>query len=195
MMDQLIAVDLILSRVSPIRLAEPGPDAEATQRIVAAGLRAPDHGQLRPWKFLLIEGEARVAFGALLAESLRRRQPDVSGDALQTEAAKALRAPLLIVAAAMPRDTSRIPAIEQVAATAAAVQNMMLAAHSLGFGAFWRTGPAAYDVHLAKALGLLETDQIVAFIYVGSIAVPGKPKLPRPDGVVAVWTGAAHAVA
>jgi len=189
MQQDMNAVDVILGRVSPIRLAEPGPSASETDRIVAAGLRAPDHGQLRPWKFLLVRGEAREAFGKLTAESLRRRQPASSDEALRMEAAKALRAPLLIVAAATPRNTVKVPAIEQVAATAAAVENMLIAAHALGYGGFWRTGAAAYDPLFIKALGLDEGDQIVGFIYVGNIAVPGKPKYPQADGVVEVWTG------
>ncbi len=189
------AVDVIMSRVSPLRLAEPGPGASETEAIVAAGLRAPDHGQLRPWKFLLVRGEAREAFGRLMAESLRRRQPESSDEALRMEAAKALRAPLLIVAAATPRPTGKVPAVEQVAATAAAVQNMLIAAHAMGYGGFWRTGPVAYDPDFIKALGLAESDQIVGFIYVGSIATPGRPKSAQPDGVVEVWTGAGRTAA
>jgi nitroreductase len=183
------AVEVILGRVSPIRLAEPGPDAGETDRIVAAGLRAPDHGQLRPWKFLLVRGEAREAFGKLMADSLRRRQPATSDEALRMEAAKALRAPLIIVAAATPRNIAKVPAIEQVAATAAAVENMLIAAHAMGYGGFWRTGATAYDPLFIKSLGLAESDQIVGFVYVGNIATPGKPKYPQPDGVVEIWTG------
>jgi len=189
------AVDVILGRVSPIRLAEPGPSASETDRIVAAGLRAPDHGQLRPWKFLVVRGEAREAFGKLIAESLRRRQPGSSDEALRMEAAKALRAPLLIVAVATPRNTNKVPAIEQVAATAAAVENMLIAAHAMGYGGFWRTGLVAYDPLFIQALGLAESDMIVGFVYLGNIATPGKPKYPQPDGVVEVWTGSGTTVA
>lgn len=193
MTEQAATLDVIMARASPIRLGDPGPNAEETRRIVAAGLRAPDHGQLHPWKFLLIEGQARGAFGELLGESLRRRDPGASGDALRNEAAKAMRAPLVIVAAAAPRDTSKVPLIEQVAATAAAVQNLTLAAHALGFGAFWRTGPAAYDPNLKRSLGLAEADLIVGFIYIGTVVAPGRPKLPQADGVVEVWNGPVHA--
>jgi len=182
------AVDVILGRVSPARLGEPGPGPAETDRIVAAGLRAPDHGQLRPWKFLLIRDEARLAFGRLLGESLRRRQPQASDEAVRTEEAKAMRAPLVIVAATTPREASNVPVIEQVAATAAAVQNMLIAAHALGYGGFWRTGPAAYDPELIQALGLAQGDQIIGFVYLGSIVAPGRPKQPQPDGVVEVWT-------
>jgi nitroreductase len=185
----LNAVDVILGRVSPIRLAAPGPSASETDLIVAAGLRAPDHGQLRPWKFLVIRGDARESFGQLLGESLRRRQPEASDEAVRMEAAKAMRAPLLIVAAVTPRDSPKVPGIEQIAATAAAIENMLIAAHALGFGGFWRTGPAAYDSALTRGLGFAQADQILGFVYVGSIAMPGKPKQPQPEGVVNVWTG------
>jgi nitroreductase len=105
------------------------------------------------------------------------------------EAAKAMRAPLLIVGAASVKDTSKVPAIEQVAATAAAMQNMLIATHAMGYGGFWRTGAAAYDAGLIEGLGLSATDQIIGFLYLGTIAVPGKPKEPRPQDVVQVWAG------
>jgi len=182
-------VDVVIDRVSPVRLGEPAPAAAQLDRILAAALRAPDHGQLRPWKFLVIRDEARERFGELLAQSLRRRNADSAEASLQAERAKAMRAPLIIVAAASPRETQRIPAVEQVVATGAAVQNLLIAAHALGFGAFWRTGAAAYDRELATALGLGEADQIVGFVYIGSIVTPGKPKTADPSGRVADWTG------
>jgi len=88
-----------------------------------------------------------------------------------------------------PRDSPKVPGIEQIAATAAAIENMLIAAHALGFGGFWRTGPAAYDSALTRGLGFAQADQILGFVYVGSIAMPGKPKQPQPEGVVNVWTG------
>ena len=90
---------VVIERVSPLRLADPGPDAQGLERIIAAGLRAPDHGRLRPWRFLVIRGEARRRFGELLAESLRRRTPDAAATLLDAERAKALRAPIIAPAA------------------------------------------------------------------------------------------------
>lgn len=184
--------DVVIERVSPLRLADPGPDAEGLERILAAALRAPDHGRLRPWRFLVIRGEARRRFGELLAESLRRRTPDAAETSLEAERAKALRAPVIVVVAVTPRDTQRIPAIEQVLSAGAAAQNILIAAHALGYGAFWRTGTAAYDRFLAAALGLAGEDSIAGFIYIGDIAVPGKPKDPDPAGIVEEWTGVAR---
>ena len=183
------AADVVIGRVSPLRLADTGPDAPTLDRILAAGLRAPDHGQLRPWRFFVIRGEARRRFGDLLAQSLRRRTPGAAEAALEAERTKALRAPVIVVVAVTPRDTQRIPAVEQVLSAGAAAQNILIAAHALGYGAFWRTGAAAYDRVLAAAFGLAGEDSIAGFIYIGDVASPGKAKVADPAGVVEEWTG------
>ena len=179
----------LIGRVSPLRLVEPAPANADLDQILAAGLRAPDHGRLRPWRFLLIRGDARHRFGDVLAESLKRRKQDLSESALQAEHDKALRAPLLIVVAAVVRGNTKVPEIEQIVSAGAAAQNMLVAAHALGLGGFWRTGDAAYDDHVKQAFGLNTNDEIVGFLYLGHIETPGRPKTPDPSGVVEEWTG------
>ena len=179
----------LIGRVSPLRLVEPAPANADLDQILAAGLRAPDHGRLRPWRFLLIRGDARHRFGDVLAESLKRRKQDLSESALQAEHDKALRAPLLIVVAAAVRGNTKVPEIEQIVSAGAAAQNMLVAAHALGLGGFWRTGDAAYDDHVKQAFGLNTNDEIVGFLYLGHIETPGRPKTPDPSGVVEEWTG------
>lgn len=180
-------LDIVIRRTSPLRLGEPGPNGAELERILAAGLRAPDHGMLRPWRFLVMQDEARLQLGELLAGSLAARNPQATAASLQAERNKALRAPLVIVVAATPRDTDRIPEIEQVVSAGAAAQNMLIAAHALGYGAFWRTGPAAYDNGVIAGLGLNKTDRVVAILYIGTIQVEGKAKSPDPGGVVEAW--------
>jgi nitroreductase len=179
----------LVGRVSPLRVVEPGPAKADLDQILAAGVRAPDHGRLRPWRFLLIRDDARHRFGDVLAESLKRRKQDLSESALQAEHDKALRAPLIIVVAAAVRGGTKVPAIEQIVSAGAAAQNMLVAAHALGFGGFWRTGDAAYDDHVKKAFGLGAEDEIVGFLYLGHIETPGRPKAADPVGVVEEWTG------
>lgn len=179
----------LIGRVSPLRLVEPAPANADIDQILAAGLRAPDHGRLRPWRFLVIRGDARHRFGDVLAESLKRRKQDLSESALQAEHDKALRAPLLIVVAAAVRGNTKVPEIEQIVSAGAAAQNMLVAAHALGLGGFWRTGDAAYDDHVKQAFGLNANDEIVGFLYLGHIETPGRPKAPDPSGVVEEWTG------
>jgi nitroreductase len=177
------AIEALSGRVSPAQLVEPGPDAAQLQTLLAAAARAPDHGRMQPWRFLLIEGEARARFGDVMAQSLRRREPDAPAGKLEAERKKPLRAPLVVVVAAALQKNPKVPEIEQVVAAGAAAQNMLVAAHALGLGGFWRTGATAYDPEVKRALGLGSTDAIIGFIYLGSVGVPGQA---TPTDVAAV---------
>ena len=170
------ALTALKTRVSPLKLAEPGPTAEALEAMFAAAVAAPDHGRLRPWRFLIFDGAARERFGTLLEQSLLRREPEAPAAKRDAERKKAERAPLIIVAAATVKDDAKIPAVEQIVAVGAAAQNLLVAAHALGYGGFWRTGAAAYDAVFKRELGLAESDAIVGFLYVGSVATPGQPR-------------------
>ena len=88
------AIEALHTRESAARLQEPAPDDAALQTILQAALRAPDHGRLRPWRFIAIRGDALTRFGDVLAETLSARMPDASPEMLTRERAKALRAPL-----------------------------------------------------------------------------------------------------
>ncbi len=182
------AMDLLLSRHSATRLAPPGPDQGALDAILSAGLRAPDHGRLRPWRFVVIPEARREAFGELLARSLRAREPGASAEECARERGKALRAPLIVVAAARLRRDHKIPELEQLLAAGAAAENVMLAAQALGFGAMWKTGAPAYDAAVKQALGLDADDAIVGFLYIGTPAGEPSPA-PRPGlaAHVALW--------
>jgi nitroreductase len=172
------AYETIAKRVSPVEIGEPAPDEETERKIVAAALRAPDHGRLRPWRFLSIRGEGRRALGDAFAAALKGRDPNATPDAVELERQKPLRGPLLIVAVARIDETSRIPAVEQLLSAGAAAQNIVLASHALGFGAMWKTGPAAYDAGVKAALGLEPSEAIVGLIYIGAVKTPGKTPAP-----------------
>ena len=162
----------IQTRTSPLKLAAPGPNPEQLEQIVRAGTRAPDHGRLRPWRFAVFEGSAREKLGDAMADCLRSRAPNSPQEHLDAERAKALRAPTVIVVGARI-SKGKIPEIEQVAAVAAASQNMLLAAHAIGFGAMWKTGAAAYDPTVKALCGLAPEDHIVAIVYLGTVTTPG----------------------
>jgi nitroreductase len=162
----------IQTRVSAAKIAAPGPTQEQLNIIMSAGLRAPDHGRLKPWRFVVLEGAERARLGNAMAELLRKKAPHCTDAQLDGERAKPMRAPTIIVVAA--RTTKgKIPEIEQITAVAAGVQNMFLAAHALGLGAMWKTGAAAYDDTVKIGLGLRPEDHIVAFLYLGTIVTPG----------------------
>ena len=180
-MDVLTAIN---ARASATRLAEPGPTPEQLTTILQAAIRAPDHGRLSPWRFVVLEGAKRMLLGDAMRELQRRQKPDASVEDLDKAAQKVMRAPTIIVVAARTTAPSKVPAIERVVAVGAAVQNMFLAAHALGLGAMWKTGDAAYDGNVRSALGLEPSDQIVAFLYLGTAAGKGEPRAVSLEGLV-----------
>ena len=184
------ALDLMLTRESALKLEAPGPSADELDRIFQSAVRAPDHGRLRPWHFVVINEQQRAAFGALMADALRRRDPTVSDAEAQRERDKAFRAPVIVVVAAKVQKGHKIPEIEQIASASAAAQTIMLAAPALGYGAVWKTGAPAYDPSVKTALGLAAADDIIGFLYIGTRAGGSSPT-PRPDAraFVSTWAG------
>lgn len=173
------AIDALLERRSAKTLTDPAPDESALALLLESASRAPDHGRLRPWRFIIIRGGARERLGELMADQLRRKQPEAGAEALQRERQKALRAPLIVVVAAVCNAAAKVPPIEQILAAGAAAQNMMLAATALGFGAMWKTGDAAYDDTVKLAFGLETRDAIVGFLYLGTAPTGAVPPPAR----------------
>lgn len=177
------ALEAITTRTSAVRLSEPGPNDTELDIILKAGARAPDHGRLAPWRFIIIEGDARHRLGAAIAAAKRRTFPDASADDLAKESAKVLRAPLIVAVVAKIRSGNKIPAFEQMIAVGAAVENMFLAAHALGIGAMWKTGAPAYSPEVKHLLGCGEGDIVVAFLYLGRAE---RLPPPRPTELASV---------
>lgn len=153
----------------------PAPDTASRQIIFSAALRAADHGNLRPWRFLVLEGEALRRLGEVFAAAALRDEPELSEAQLERYRNMPLRAPLMVVAIARAIDHPKVPVVEQVVATGAAVQNMITAAFALGVGAYWRTGPMAYHDDVLKALGLAEGESLIGYLYLGTPAGKLKP--------------------
>jgi len=184
------AIDALTTRRSAAQFAEPAPDDETLAKILGAAMRAPDHGKLKPWRFIVLRGDARNRFGDVMVEAMKRREPDVPANMLERERAKPLRAPLIVVLAAAIKEGHKIPVVEQLLAAGAAAQNVMVAAHALGYGAAWKTGAPAYDGFVKEALGLAPSDAIAGFLYLGTPAA--KPAmLPQPElsAFVRNWNG------
>ncbi|MEG1041064.1 MAG: nitroreductase family protein [Pseudomonas sp.] len=181
------ALDALLNRVSVPRLVEPAPNAAQREALFQAALRAPDHGQLRPWRFLTVEGEGRVKLGELFADAVKSKG-DASAADLDKARAMPLRAPLLVVVIARLQDHFKVPASEQRLAAGCAAHGILLAAHAQGIGAVWRTGDLAYNKQVAAGLGLGDNEEIVAFLYVGTPQTEPRtaPVLATAD-FVAAW--------
>ncbi len=172
------AMDALTQRVSGSGLVEPAPDELELHTILSAALRAPDHGRLRPWRFVVLRGAARQRLGALMAQAYRQRHPDATPTQIEKEASKPLRAPLVVVVAAKVNEQSNIPVIEQILSAGAAAQNVMVAAFALGYGCAWKTGDAAYDPAIKAAFDLVPNDAIVGFLYLGTNSKSPPPPEP-----------------
>lgn len=159
------ALDLLMSRQSRWPLGAPAPSQAELDRVFDAALRAPDHGQLQPWRFVVIRGDARQALGEVFVQAAKERDP---GGEVERFRAKAMAAPLLIAMGAHLRADHKVPEIEQLMAVGAAAMNMLNALHILGFGAFWSTGLNARDESVKRALGFEESDRLIGFLYVGT---------------------------
>jgi len=180
LVDLLNAID---SRASALKLMEPGPTQPHLEQIMRAAVRAPDHGRLRPWRFVVLEGAARDKLGAAMARLSLVKFPQSTAEQLEGERRKVLRAPTIIVVAAHITP-GKIPEIEQIAAVAAGVENMVLVAQALGYGAMWKTGAAAYDAQAKTELGLTPQDHSVALLSLGTTALPGPSAPASLDGIV-----------
>ena len=188
-------LDLLFRRRSIGRLTEPAPTDDELRDILRAAAAAPDHGELRPWRFVVLRGQAKVDFGKVLADAYVRRVESAGGDIvpakLEKERTKLGRAPLVVIVCAVHVHDDKIPWADQLGSAYAAAQNVLLAATALGYGSMWRTGDPAFDDNVKRAVGLSEHDAIAGFVYIGTPHEGGEkePHYPDLDGLVVEWTG------
>ncbi len=174
--------------VSANALGEPGPDAAERELILRAASRVPDHKKLVPWRFVLFQGEARAAFGAVLAETCKDEERDPGAFRLETEAKRFLRAPLVIAAISRVVDNKAAPEWEQVLSAGAACQNLVVAATALGYGAQWITEWYGYSPGVRRALDLAGNERVAGFIYIGTPKEkPEERERPALSDIVTVW--------
>ena len=186
--------ETIVRRRSIGKMTGERPTREHIERILEAGIHAPNHHNTQPWKFFVLAGDARAQLGEIMAEALLTRMSDkLAGDKgkalLDKERNKLLRAPVVIVVAAEHAQQSNVLEIENIEAASAAVENMLLVAEELGLAAMWRTGDAAYDPRVKSWLGLDARDHIVAFLYLGYPSIPRQERKPIPAQEKTTWLG------
>jgi nitroreductase len=186
-------LDLLLRRrsTSAKAMGEPGPDAAQLRQILQAASRVPDHGKLFPWRFLVIEGEARAALGEVLAEALVARNATVSESLKRFERGRFLRAPVVIAVISSLKTEKPIPEWEQRLSAGAVCQTMLVAAAASGFGANWLTEWCAYDEIVTAKLGLGEGEKVAGFVYIGTATAPLEERdRPVLEDIVSHWNGA-----
>jgi nitroreductase len=175
------ALELLKTRRSlkAMELAGPAPTAAEIDTLLTVASRVPDHGKLAPWRFIVFEGEARLAAGDAIATAFRIKYPDAKPEQVDGERARLARAPLVIAVVSRAGPHVKIPEWEQVLSAGAAAMSLVLAAHALGYAANWITEWYAYDRGVLDALGLKEHERIAGFIHIGHPTRPTEER-PRP---------------
>lgn len=172
--------EAIKSRRSMGLVSDEPVSKDLINQILEAGTWAPSHYRTEPWKFFVLTGESRIRLGKTLAKIEEQQMEDPTSESNQKKLTKIqekpFRAPLIIAVAVEPSNNPRALIQEEYGAVYAAIQNMLLAAHSLGLGGYWRTGKPAYDPAMKKLFKLTDKGDILGFLYFGY------PKRAVPEG-------------
>jgi nitroreductase len=161
----------IRTRVSTAAITDEAPSDESLRELLSLAAHSPDHASLRAWRLVSLRGADRSRLGAAMAVGFG----DLAGTPeAQKTAAKALRAPLLLGIIAAPREHPKVPAWEQVAATAGMITTLQLLLFEAGYTAMWRSGPAIDLPEVRAVMGLADGELLLGWLYIGGTA-PGQP--------------------
>lgn len=188
-------IDSLLNRYSSAskQLREPAPTPSELDTLFKTAVTVPDFGGLRPWQYVVIQGDARAQLGDVFAQAYIARQ-DAKGekvDDARTEEMrqKPLRAPLIIVAAAKIKPHAKAQTQDQLISAALGAQHIQLSAQALGYDSIWLSGINTRDSLVKKALGLGDEHIVVGFLYMGTASKSKKPRRPDATPFVTHWTG------
>lgn len=174
--------------VLPKRLGPPGPDAAQLQALLAAAGQAPDHGRLRPWRFVLVPEEARAALSEAFVQALLERDAQATPEQQAQAREKAFRSPVLLLAVVREAGgPAEIDARERTASAACALQNMLLMATAQGYGSALTSGQAMQSRALRTLFALGEGERALCFVSVGTVGSrkPARTR-PLPDQYVSI---------
>jgi nitroreductase len=186
-------IDFLARRrsVKPDRLAAPGPSDTELETILTIASRVPDHKKLAPWRFIVIEGDARARLGEVVAQAcVAAEKEPPSHVRLETERNRLARAPIVIAVISRVTAHRSAPEWEQILSAGAACFNLCLAANAFGYGTSWLTEWIAYNQAIGSALGLADNERVAGFVYVGT-AVERSEDRERPAlaDIVTRWNG------
>ncbi|MBD5772068.1 nitroreductase family protein [Marinomonas colpomeniae] len=170
-------IEFMRNRVSQPSLEAPAPSQSDWELVLDAASRAADHGNLKPWRFRIYEGEGRAKLGQVYWHHALNEVDSMPKSKEEGFIKKAYRAPAILLVYARIQENPKVPSIEQVMAASAAAQQVLLGLNALGYGGMWRSGPACFTQKTKELLSLEENDQIIGLIYVGTPITAAKPIL------------------
>lgn len=174
--------------VSPKRLLAPGPSDTQLRALVEAAACAPDHRELQPWRLLRVADHQRERLADLFEADLRQRDAAATAQELADARAKAHRAPVLLLAVVRlaPAHADVVDS-ERYVTLGAALMNLLLAAHAMGFGAMLTSGRALRSPAFATGAGLAADERPVCFVSIGTPGAARKRVRRGTDDLLADW--------
>ncbi len=165
-------------------LRAPAPTPEELRVLLSLATRAPDHGKLSPWRFVILEGAGKAAFVAALEAIAAAREDEPKALAKLGK----IRIPPLTVAVVSHYTPGEIPEWEQRLSSGAVCTILIIAAHAMGYGANWITDWYAYDEAANELLGLTAGERVAGFVHIGTPAEDPQERV-RPDlaALVSRW--------
>jgi nitroreductase len=184
-------IALLSSRrsVKPDRLLAPGPQPQELETMLRIASRVPDHEKLAPWRFIVLEGDARAKLGDVIAGACIAEEPERPSEVrLAMERGRLTRAPLVVAVISRVTPHRSAPEWEQILSAGAACLNLCLAANALGYGTSWLTEWIAYSPRVREALQLADNERIAGFVYIGTPAEASRERdRPALADVVSRW--------
>ena len=174
------ALNNILNRQSSRFLDQPIPDKKQLEKVYKAALRAPDHANLKPTRFIEVSGTGLKALSDIFVSYAKENIENITSEKLEKYKKAPFRAPLIIILICETQSHKTVPHLEQLLSTAAAGQNILLALSALNFSAIWRTGVFAFNPKIGSMLGLNEDQKIIGYLYIGT-STEKKKEIPKID--------------
>ncbi len=176
------ALQLLQTRrsVKPMELTGPGPTSPEIDTLLAIASRVPDHGKLAPWRFIVFEGDARIAAGKAIAAAFAADRADATPEQIEFERKRLARAPLVIAVVSRAGPHVKIPEWEQQLSAGASAMSLVFAAHAMGYAASWITEWYAYDRRVLGKLGVAPNERVAGFVHIGRAAKPPEDRERPP---------------
>lgn len=177
----------VTGRRSVSKLTPPGPTQDELRQMLAAACTAPDHGKLRPWRFLVLEGESLERLGEAYVRALADREPAATLEDFDRARGKPQRSPVLVAVIAQLTPHATVREWEQLIAAGCAAHNLCIAATAHGYGSMWRTGWYVEHPQVLAHLGLDANERLVALVHLGSVQEGFAPPPRTVDTSCVTW--------
>jgi nitroreductase len=175
--------------IKPEKMKSDPIDAGLLERVLAAANWAPTHGMTEPWRFVVFQGEGRRALAEAVVDTMQTDGDPLGADDPRRTSTydKMLRPPVVAAIICAPSPNPKIVEHEELISVGMAVQNVMLAARSVGVASYWTSGQKAFSPKMAKFLGLVPPARCLGFLYLGYPAIAWPEGARRPMSEKLTW--------